>query len=760
MKTSTVYLSCLLAIVLLFAIAVPSNSKHLPRSKTLSDALFKHQFIFGAASYGKSFTNEVENPKIYLDHPTKQPNRGKIQSNRAFSPSFYQKNSRLRSRIESELTTTESLIEKAKNDSIPLQIVRAALRSESTVEITFSEPVDPAYAIVSSLYTINGVAPEAVDWGNDASKITLHLRAPLTSTSIDINFTDLPTAKKGIPYSNHQTLKLLRMADIDFKDLVINEVMAAPKKDNPLPYAEYVEIINVSDNPVELGGFYLKDAKKAVKLPPYTIQPEEYLVLVDEDDAADFMGYGKVLPLSSWPGYTNSSGKVLICDENKVVIDSLSYSNDSYGSSSKANEGYSLEVTNPFLSCDQSLFLQASSSPKKGTPGTENAVFNITPDMMGPRLTAVTVQDPTSILAIFNEPLSPSALSAGWILNNNLNVLNVSFAQGSSNEILLTLNQELKEKTAYQIAVKDLYDCTGNTVDREYNSASFQLPSSAAKGELILNELLSNPRSGTPKFVEIYNHSSKYIDLSGWKLANIDDGVIDNRKVIASTPKIIAPFDYLVVTTDIAELNQQYPKGITEKWAEISALPSYPISGGAVILLSPDEELVERLDYTDDMQHPLIQNPKGISLERSSPEHEGNDPENWHSAAASAGYATPGYKNSQHLTLEQSGFGINVQPKVFLPEAAGEQPFTTISYELADAGYLGTLRIFGTDGRLVMTICQNELWGTKGFYTWNGTNTTGRKVRPGYYILLSEIIHPDGQVMHQKQTIVVGSKLR
>ncbi|QDH78097.1 hypothetical protein FKX85_03210 [Echinicola soli] len=673
MNTSYCYLLGLCFFAILSALSPLTNVNVSTVPKTQEDITLKSTFIFGAASYGKSFINEVENPKIYYNHSIKSQKLFPFPNNTKVKSPYNHINGRL----------------------------------------------DPQASPSSPLY----------------GRMVYQNERLL-----------LQTAKKSDA--------------VDFKAIVINEVMAAPKKNNPLPYAEYVEIFNPSDQVIDLGGFYLKDAKKDVKLPAYSMAPEEYLVLVDKDDAQDFEPFGKVLPLSSWPGYTNSQGEVYLCDDNKVIIDSLVYSNKSYGSSSKASDGFSLEVVNPFLTCDQSLLLQASAAPKKGTPGKENSVFDITPDMMGPQVISATVQDSISILVTFDKTLSSSALSAKWTLSNGLNIIQNNFAEGAINAVSLTLDRPLEEKTAYKVTVSDLYDCAGNSVDPAANSATFQLPSLASGGEIILNELLSNPRSGTPKFVEIYNHSSKYIDLNGWKLANIDDGTIDSRKTISDVAKIIAPFDYLVVTKDIAELSLQYPNGKKEKWIELSSLPSYPIKGGAVVLLSPDEKWIERLDYTEKMHHPLIQNPKGISLERFSPEEYGNNPENWHSAAAAAGYATPGYKNSQRFSLEHTGAAISIQPKVFIPEAAGEQPFTTISYELADAGYLGTLRIFGTDGRLVMTICQNELWGTKGFYTWNGTNEKGRRVRPGYYILLAGLVHPNGHVKQIKKTIVVGSKLR
>ncbi|WP_186753723.1 lamin tail domain-containing protein [Echinicola salinicaeni] len=544
----------------------------------------------------------------------------------------------------------------------------------------------------------------------------------------------------------------------NFKDIIINEVMAAPKRDNPLPYAEYIELFNPSDRPFELGGFILANKSREAILPSYSIAPNEYLVLVHEDDEALFDQVDNILGLSSWPRFVNGEDKVLLMDAEGKPLDSLSYSSSSYGSSSKANEGYSLEVVNPFYTCDQTALLRASESPLLGTPGKVNSVFDPTPDQTKPKLLKALVNGPNSILLEFDEGLSPNLENAIWQFTPTMEIKNVDFSPNSHNRIVISFEESLKEKIAYQITVGGIRDCSENLIDETNNQASFQIPSIAEKGDIILNEVLFNPRSGTPKFVEIHNHSSKFIDLSGWKLANFHNETVSNRKSFIKETDIIAPFDYRVITQDIGTLFQEYPKGKKENWIEISTLPSYPIAEGSVILLNPDESLIERFDYSDKFHHEMIQNTKGVSLERFSPEHETNKPENWHSASASHGYATPGYKNSQSYEHNQFGIGLDVKPKIFLPEATGEQPFTTISYQLEEPGFVGTIRIYGTNGLLIKSLCENEVWGISGFYTWNGTNQAGNKVRPGYYIVLAEMLNLNGSLMQIKKTVVVGSK--
>src|SRR5690606_38121284 len=140
------------------------------------------------------------------------------------------------------------------------------------------------------------------------------------------------------------------------------------------------------------------------------------------------------------------------------------------------------------------------------------------------------------------------------------------------------------------------------------------------------------------------------------------------------------------------------------------------------------------------------------------PDRDVNDPSNWHSASSSVGYATPGYKNSQADPLTVLDKGISIIPEVFVPDAPGEQNFTTINYEMDSRGFVATLRTYGIDGQLVKELCQNELWGSSGFYTWDGTNLSNQKVRPGYYIVWVQVIKLAGQVENVKKTVVVGSK--
>src|SRR5690606_268355 len=144
----------------------------------------------------------------------------------------------------------------------------------------------------------------------------------------------------------------------------------------------------------------------------------------------------------------------------------------------------------------------------------------------------------------------------------------------------------------YQISVDNLRDCASNLIDPNGNTAVLKIPAAAGPGDIALNEILFNARVAGLKFVEIYNRSDKYISLVNWKLANARQGEIDNRSLFDSKDLTMDPFSFLVFTNDIPLLSREYPMGRPETYVQLPAFPGYPISGGTVILLNPEENLM------------------------------------------------------------------------------------------------------------------------------------------------------------------------
>ena len=640
-------------------------------------------------------------------------------------------------------------------DRTPPRPVQVELSNEHEIIIHFDEPMDEVMSIVSNHYEINGIHPQEVSQGKISNQMLLTFEESLKEgNDYKLNIKKVEDIHGNAIEADKINFLFKKTEGTAFKELVINEVMAAPRAGNTLPNVEYVELLNVSSRDIALGGFRLHNSRSGTSIPQDTLKSGEYLILCRSTQKVNFEPYGKVIGLTNWPTLLNAGDNVKLFDQQGNVVDSLSYNNSNYGSTDLARGGYSLEIINPFYLCQQSNNLKPSISPMRGTPGQTNSIFDDTPDRIAPKMVNA-IGKADQIIVKFSEPLALNLSNAEWDLSPPINMLDIQFINPERTEISLALDSPLAENVRYTLLVSKIRDCSGNLIDPGHNQFSFRVPSKAGPGEIIINEILFNPHTGTPKFVELYNSSNNYINLKNWKLGNESAGDIANRRVIAGQDLILEPNSYLAITTNADLLIKAYPK--SQQILEMASLPSYPIKEGTVYLLDPEEELIEKLYYHENFHHPLLKEARGVSLERIDPTGMPNESRNWTSASGAIGHATPGFKNSQLFSAENSSQGITVSPEVFAPDAVGSQTFTTIQYNMKERGFVGTIKIFDISGKLIKDIIQNEVWGTNGFYIWNGTDLEGKKVRAGYYIIWLELLSVEGKVINIKKSVVVGS---
>ncbi|GAB2627023.1 hypothetical protein GCM10026987_25410 [Belliella aquatica] len=643
-------------------------------------------------------------------------------------------------------------------DATPPELVRVFGVQKDEVLVIFSEPIDPVFGAILNNYSINDQNPSSVILQEDLSSVLLKWSFDFEDQlEYSIKVSGIPDLAGN--FMDEMTFSFIYEAprNLAFKDLIINEIMPAPRAGNSLPNVEYIEIFNPSDSPISLGGFQLANSRRTTTLSNEVILPQEYVILCPRTQISQFTSYGRVMGLTNWPTLLNSADQVKLFDNTGLVIDSLNFTTASFGGSSFASGGYSLEVVNPFIKCNLSGNVRTTIAAERGTPGKVNSVFDDTPDMSNPVLLTAKVNNSNQVSLEFSKSLSLNLENLTWELSPNLAIQSVSIGENQET-LIVTFEEIIQEGTQYLIRVKGLRDCVGNLIREGENEANFTIPSPAELGDVIINEVLFNANTGGPKFVEVYNQSDKFINLKDWKLANLNsDNEIANRRIVSNADLIIAPKSFLVFTTDSNRLLSEYPKGVNDNFVELSSLPSYPQAAGNVVWLDPEEELVDIFSYNEKMHHRLLKEVRGVSLERLSPTEPTQNPENWKSASASVGYASPGFRNS-NLFEGSADFGIKINPKVFVPDAAGEQNFTTLSYKMDQAGSLATIRIYSVSGQLIRELCQNDIWGTSGFYTWDGTDSSSRKVRPGYYVVTIDLFDMQGNVNQIKKTVVVATK--
>ena len=145
-------------------------------------------------------------------------------------------------------------------------------------------------------------------------------------------------------------------------------------------------------------------------------------------------------------------------------------------------------------------------------------------------------------------------------------------------------------------------------------------------------------------------------------------------------------------------------------------------------------------------------------MERIDFDRPTNESTNWHSAAESVGWATPGLENSQYYPGQLTSDVVSIEPEIFSPDNDGFDDILNINYTMANAGFVGSITIFDANGRLIRSLVQNELLAASGTISWDGLNNKREKARIGMYIVYFEVFDLDGNVSGVKKTCVVASK--
>ena len=276
--------------------------------------------------------------------------------------------------------------------------------------------------------------------------------------------------------------------------------------------------------------------------------------------------------------------------------------------------------------------------------------------------------------------------------------------------------------------------------------------------ELIITELLFNPARDGFDFVEIYNRGPDEIDLGQLKIGNRNStGDPAALRRLADTPTLLRSGQYCVVTANLKWVGQHYRVASDAIGCEISSPPSWPDDEGTVLVMNnADSGIIDELHYNKDWHFSLLADPEGVSLERISFTGFTQDPHNWISASASAGYATPGAENSQRRDLPAMQGAISVTPNVFTPDGDGIDDYLLVGYQIQETGAVANGTVYDASGRLVRHLVRNALLGSSGQFKWDGLDNNRKAIAAGLYVLVMDIFTDKGKKMKFKRAVVLG----
>jgi len=551
---------------------------------------------------------------------------------------------------------------------------------------------------------------------------------------------------------------------VEVFDVVINEILADPEPAVGLPAHEFVELYNTTDYEINLQNWIFKESDNREVFPAVVIPAHGYLILCNSDAQEGYEAYGQVAAILNRSTLSKGGEQLQLISNEGDIISRVHFSDDWFSSSYKTDGGWSLEQIDPTNPCGGAENWTESNDVKGGTPGAQNQAFANNPDELLPALSQISITDKFSIVLHFNKLLNLQTLSntSAYVASNGLGtpILAQPLQSENYDKVELVFGTRFDDAQIYTLTIgSHLRDCADQQLDK--NTADFAFPQEIAYNDVVINELLFNPYSGGSDFVELYNRSQKVISLDSLLLGNRNEAhEIDNLIPLSNEGFLLFPETYLLVTEDMQAVENQYYIKNNSAFFEVKELPSYPDERGSVVLSNQYKKIIDDLDYSEDMQFQLLNDFSGVSLERIDPEQASNKKSNWHSAAGTAGFATPTYKNSQYMQANQAqNDEINIEPKIFSPDNDGYNDQVNIHYKLAENGWVANIHIYDAKGRLMKRIAQNELLETEGTFAWNGLIDSQQKAPIGMYIIYIELFDLNGNVKKYKKSCVLASKL-
>lgn len=651
-------------------------------------------------------------------------------------------------------------------DVTPPKVTAIKSIDTKTLEVTFDEPLNTASAQNIANYSLSNGAgsPLTAVMGSTSNVVNLTYANNFVSGNYILTVSNVADVKGNAVVTPIAT-SFIYVEPYTAKrgDVVINEIMAAPISTATALNKEYIELYNTTDKYIIITGWKYKDATTSVTtLGADTLAPKSYRILSAVADVDAFKVYGKTLGVSPWPSLNNDKDDLSLMLADNTIIDAVSYADTWYRDNTKKT-GYALELINPTGTCGGAFNWTASTGANNGTPGAQNSVYNPQhTDNVAPKLLSAAILSTTQIQVDFDKVIASTMLTDvnNYSINNGIGKPTLAELNGTNNtSVKLTLANAIAPNTENLLTVSNLSNCAGIPIDPAANTAIILLPDQINAGDILISEILFNPKTGGFDFVELYNPTNKVFDLKELTISNpTGTGTTGpTKRTISNTSVFIKPKTYWVLTANPLVVQQQYQVKYPSQMVQIASMPSYNNDKGTVAIWK-GETAVDQFDYTEKMHHALLKDVKGVSLERVSFTISGNEPGNLQSAASSVGFATPTDKNSQSEDTSVKN-SVVVANKTFSPDNDGFEDLLQIDYRFKENGNLATINIYTDKGVLVRRLARNITFSTQGTITWDGLDDSGQLCKVGLYVIKADIFTIRGSADSFKQTCVLASKL-
>jgi signal peptidase I len=330
-------------------------------------------------------------------------------------------------------------------------------------------------------------------------------------------------------------------------------------------------------------------------MPNFILQPDSFVIVCTGSAVAAMQVYGRVISVTSFPSLDNDGDQLYLKSNTGLTIHAVSYSLSWYQNAVKSDGGWTLEMIDTKNPCSGISNWKASTDARGGSPGIKNSVDAVNNDQSAPSIKSAYAIDNLNIVIVFDEPVDSlkGATAANYSIDGGLSIQSATSISPLFDKVQLRLATAMQANIVYTVTVNNVTDCKNNSIGSK-NKAKIGLPVDAVVMEMVINEILFNPKSGVSDYVEFYNRSNKIFDANKLYIANRNSsGAISSAKLISTIPYYIFPGDYIVATEDAVNLPLNYMVQNPDAVFVVSSMPSFPDDKGDVILLNLQGAVVD-----------------------------------------------------------------------------------------------------------------------------------------------------------------------
>ncbi len=478
--------------------------------------------------------------------------------------------------------------------------------------------------------------------------------------------------------------------------VLITEIMIDPTPKRLLPEAECIELYNNSKDTINLKNWSLSNQKSSFIFTHLSLPPSQTVLVCNKKDTALFLPFGKVHPVNSLFTLSNTAFQLSLKSPSDTVIHQVTYA-ISKEYSPKKSGGWTYELQDHKQACLANSWLFSDSQ----TGGSLGFVRFIAHKEAKPEVYNYQIENDT---------------------------------------ITVTFNKKVKNETYY--STKQTYTSNAirfQTCNSYTNDSVITISSTYGKGRLLFNEILFNPLTHCPEFVELYNTSNEFIKINDLYLGYTSSGNVADKIVPFPQYLIIPPYSFVVLSKDIAQLQQFYSVNPSCVLVEID-LPTLRNDEGVLFLLDAYGTILSQLDYNNELHHDFLEEEKGISLERT------NEKTNqW----TSGNNASVGYKNDAFTTKNQDEIQIESNENHY---SFYHNQAIIYSIQLGDGNYFGDVILYTQEGKKVKEFYMDYHFSTQDQLVLTDFSDVAQL---GIYLIYFEFRHPEKGIIKKRIPLVI-----